>query len=179
MRLFSFSLLSSRPSFRSWAAGPAAARADGRKLTVEDAIAALRAVGATKTFVLASPAGSQSQWGPLVLVTGGDILAQQLNVHVFPNARLIPAFLAQYPPPPKDAPQVVLGRKGWYIADKVVCNALAGSQLLLSQSLIAPVKTAQSRVVADLRRRCAGACTDAGGRDSHAAHLPVLVASRP
>jgi hypothetical protein len=118
---------------------------------------------ARRRLLFCLPGGLSVAVGAARLVTGGDILAQQLNVHVFPNARLIPTFLAQYPPPPKDAPQVVLGRKGWYIADKLVCNALVGSQLLLSQSLIAPVKAAQSRVVADLRRRCAGAGIDARG----------------
>jgi hypothetical protein len=155
-------------------AGPAAARPSGRLLTASDAKAALRAVGATSTFTASSPAASSQSWHETsVFVTGGDISVQQLSVNVFSSANAARTFVAKLPPPPKSVIQAAFGRPGWYLPDKVVCNAFVGSNLILSRAVVPLVQASENRVAADLSGRCAGTVSVAvvGRGDSHAARL--------
>jgi hypothetical protein len=151
------------------AAGPAAARPSERLLTVNDAKAALRAVGATSTFTASNS----------VLVTGGDISVQQMIVNVFSSASAARTFLAQTPPPPPQAViRAAFGRPGWYLPEKVVCNAFVGSGLILSKFVVPVAQAAENRVVADLQRLCAGAVSvvTAGAGNRHAARLAPVAA---
>jgi hypothetical protein len=144
----------------------ATAQSGSRKLTLKDAVAALHAIGVTKTFIASPPASSSPHWGPLVMVTGGAAPAQPLTVHVFPNADMIRSFLKAYPPIPKSVAQQILGVPIGYLPNRVVCNALVSSSLLPSasrptaaerhalQALNANTAADQSRVVAYLQRRC-------------------------
>jgi hypothetical protein len=143
--------------------GSAAARPDAQKLTLKDAKAALRSVGATSFFTASPPSTSTPDFGPLVMVTGGSMAAEFLGVHVFPNAALIPEFLKEYPLPPNEP----VGQVGHYLPGKVACNAVVDSRTLpwlasqtveglrLLKKTIARIQTSQDRVVAFLLHRCA------------------------
>jgi hypothetical protein len=97
------------------------------------------------------------------MVTGGSMTAEFLQVHVFPNAALIPEFLKEYPLPPNEP----VGQEGHYLPDKVACNAVVDSRTLpwlahqtaeglrLLKKTIATIQTSQDRVVTFLQRRCA------------------------
>ena len=151
---------------------PTAAAAPSRTLSLADAMSALRAVGATKTFTAPS-----AKWGPLILVTGGSPYAEQLIVHVFPSVRVGRVFNKDYPPPSTALVQAIRTAlpgsiRGPYkfLPRVFACNVtVASGQLPWFRSahpstaqrrqlgaLLSKIRATQNRVVDYLRRRCGG-----------------------
>ena len=160
-------MIYSRVSLAVAAAAIGVAATNSGKLSVADAMSALRAVGMTKAFTVGSPSEAA---GETILVTDGRVAVQPLIVRVFPSASGARSFMAKYPPPPPKLTKIVLPGEGPGLARVFVCNVMVGStvlptssgthatpaQLRVLQRYLAMVRAARASVVGYLRRRCGG-----------------------
>ena len=150
----------------------ASSAASTRTLTVADALSALKGVGATKTFTVAS-----AKWGPLILVTGGSPYVAELIVHVFPSAAVGRAYNKFSPPPPSaltkalrtKVPGLIQGPYK-FLPRIFACNVVVSSEQLPWFSsrhptaaqrrqlarVLEKIRTTQTQVIDRLRRRCEG-----------------------